>query len=197
MTFEGVPKQPDKKETIVDWDELRQGTVEKVQAWAAAAGKQLTEEEIQERADGWNNFPQYFKYEKGQQQKSRAWFENVLEDGYPIRPAQEENEKTTLEERFEYFRKNTKTFGKFKRAQGPEDFYGAASEKFLSTPVAQFFRDIDEALELAGLTEEDLKIEPWRWDNNDREEKKEAFEKVKHAFHYLISRGYNWRDLAS
>ena len=108
--------------------------------------------------------------------------------------SEEDNNITTIKKRFEKQGRIIAT----KQAEGPQDFNREHSEKFLNTTVNDFFRDIDEALDLAGITKKDLEEETYRPDYPDENTEKEKQALVNKALQYLIvTKGYNRCDLAT
>ncbi len=174
-------------EQPIDWEAIRQQVIDKIREYAITSNKESSEKEILDNnVDDANNFHEYFPGTP-----VRAWMESTIINGRPKPASQEENENTTLRERYKEFNENfNKNSFKIEPAEGPQDFFSKRSEKFFNTTVAQFFRDIDNALKLAGLTEDDFENKTYK--------KKAKQKSVVGAYQYLVAmKGYNYRDLCS
>lgn len=172
----------------INWDEIQQQCMQKIKEWAEANGQELTEEQLEEEAHHVNNFHQYFPMAH-----NGRWLQETVIDGHLQMPAQDVQEKTTMRERLKQLNKKTEV----REASGPKDFDKKYSKEFLDTSVAQFFDNLDEALKLAGLNEEDFKNYTFI-EVNSPETFEEKIKLVARAYQYLIAtKRYNHKDLGS
>src|SRR3989344_8652100 len=164
-----MPEQsPTENEMSIDWEQVHQKFITILEGCATASGEKFDQQFI--GGANTNNFHEYFP----EPDSVRETFEEYIK----------KNEAITRRQ----------SLGRYVReeASGPKDFFTKNTKKCLDITLKEFLKDIDDALKLVGITEDDLKNKTYLFDKAPSKEVYEAKHTlVQKALEYLIvEKGY-------